>query len=230
MDKNILKQLKTDYEDLEIKPSDNLWEQIECELDSDSEMVKKPIFQWWKYAAVVVLLISISALFFVDFNSDKKHQNIVSVKESNDKNLNEIEQTKVINKDKPDLIFEENSKLLKEKSLAKSYSEIKPKEVKIEGVISVSEQNDIQKILETPKVIASINESQKLKTEISEKKKTSYITADDLLLGREFDRTREEAGNSRQFGVLDASKIKIKRPHSLRILGFKVFSDSISAE
>jgi len=49
-------------------------------------------------------------------------------------------------------------------------------------------------------------------------------------LAREFDRTREEAGNSRQFGVLDVSKIKIRRPHSLNIFGVKVFSDSTSAK
>ncbi|WP_312076121.1 hypothetical protein [Chryseobacterium sp.] len=228
MDKNILKQLKTDYENLEIKPSANLWDQIESGLDSSSEMTQKPSFQWWKYAVVIAFLITIGSLFY--FNQDKPLDNQKTI----------VTKCPVEDNFKPDEVIEStiSNKEITEKPIFK-------KEDLVKNQNNFTSEKSIEKI-QTPKNLALIepevktNEVPKIAPEkleipvtqslVVEKKKTSYISADDLLLGRELDKTREEASDSRQFGVLEASKLKIKRPHTLRIFGVKVFADSTSVK
>ncbi|MBD8081803.1 hypothetical protein [Chryseobacterium caseinilyticum] len=227
MDKNIQKQLKTDYEELEIKPSANLWDQIESELDTGSETFRKHTFHWWKYAAVIVLLISVGGLFY--FNTDKPlNNNTIITKNPSENNFRlteaiestipneEITKKSVFNK--VDVINDHN-KFVSEKSIEKIQTQINPE-------IIVKELKPIDTpvfALQTPQNINS-------KTNITEKKKTSYTTADELLLGRELDKTRVESSRSEQFGVVDASKLKIRRPGSLRIFGVKVFADSAATE
>ncbi|RTZ46532.1 hypothetical protein EJ377_20445 [Chryseobacterium arthrosphaerae] len=61
--------------------------------------------------------------------------------------------------------------------------------------------------------------------------KTDYIKADELLLGREFDKKREENRTDiRKFGALDMTKIKIKSPNTFKILGVTVYSDSLESK
>ena len=86
------------------------------------------------------------------------------------------------------------------------------------------------KIEQIAPVYAQTNEVSAVKTQTPERKKVSYISANELLLGREFDKTREEARSDKQFGVLDVSKIKIRRPHLLNILGVTVYSDSTASK
>ena len=72
MDKKILKQLKSDYEELEIKPSADLWSKIEAGIDEKINVSQKPALQWWKYAAVVLLLISFGTYFYFENQTDHK--------------------------------------------------------------------------------------------------------------------------------------------------------------
>lgn len=84
MKKEILRRLKSDYEKLEIKPSADLWDRIEpmrLETGKTSDLSSETSFQWWKYAAVVVLLISLGGLFY--FNSNQTERNNVVTKNSN---------------------------------------------------------------------------------------------------------------------------------------------------
>ncbi|WP_262147848.1 hypothetical protein [Chryseobacterium foetidum] len=227
MDKKILKQLKTDYEDLEIKPSANLWNQIEDGLDSGGETVQKHTFHWWKYAAVIVLFISVGGLFY--FNKDKPLDNkIIVIKSPAENNFKptEVVESAVANEEitkesvlnKKDLDDNQN-KFVSENSIKKIQA---PKRLEI-----IEKQ---LKSIETPVIALQKPENISFKTIITEKKKTSYTNADELLLGRELDKTRVESNRSEQFGVVDASKLKIKRPGSLRIFGVKVFADSATTE
>lgn len=227
MDKNILKQLKTDYEDLEIKPSANLWDQLESGLDSSSQTAQKSSYQWWKYAAVVALLISIGSLFY--FNKDKTLDNKIFVIKGNAENNfkpTEVVESAIANEEitkksvlnKKDLDDSQN-KFVSENSIEKIQA---PKRLEI-----IEKQ---LKSIETPVIALQKPENISFKTIITEKKKTSYTNADELLLGRELDKTRVESNRSEQFGVVDASKLKIKRPGSLRIFGVKVFADSATTE
>lgn len=233
MDKNILKQLKTDYEDLEIKPSVNLWDKIENGLNGTGETVQKPLFQWWKYAAVIVLLFSMGSLFYFNLDKTSKPKEIAkdtSLGNSSQSKNNPIEtfvssenliQTKTTEYKKASAKYEDIKNVsveftdkINEKTLPSSYSIVNKKE---------------NEIVEIPKLLIEKREPMMIKPIIAEKKKASYITADDLLIGRELDKTREENNkDQRKFGVFDISKIK--GPNSLRIFGFSVISDSIDSE
>lgn len=228
MDKKILKQLKSDYEELEIKPSSDLWDQIESGIDSSSETVQKARFQPLRYAAVIALLISVVGLFH--FNSDQASdiEKSVAVKMPSRNNFKPIDTTEsIIPKDE----INKKSVFYTAEIIGKQNDLVSKKRV---DKMQVPEDLEIiQKRTETIEIPAFEIEKSGipiLKTVITEKKKPSYTSADELLLGRELDKTRIESREHKQFGVLDASKLKLKRPSSLQIFGVHVFVDSIVTE
>ncbi|MEG1591611.1 hypothetical protein [Chryseobacterium sp.] len=227
MDKKIRKQLKTDYENLEIKPSKNLWGQIELGLGNDSETVQKPSFQWWKYAAVIVLLLSFGTLFYYNSNQFSGSKETIISQETPyyrpkaKKTVESIIPTEnVENLVSSEIIIKNNQKIFGSEKLTV--------ESKLPETLAVTEKEN--KVIEAPAVLAEKFEIPVMKPVIAERKKASYINADELLLGRELHKTRVETSKKEQFGVLDASKIKFRRPSSLQIFGVKIFSDSISTE
>ncbi|MBD3903946.1 hypothetical protein NAL32_04230 [Chryseobacterium sp. Ch-15] len=224
MDKNIRKQLKTDYENLEINPSENLWEQIELGLDSNPKTAQKPLFQWWKYAAVIIFLLSFGTLFY--YNSDQfsaSKETIVSQETQYNrpkakKTVKSIIPTEnVENLVSSEIIIKNNQKIFVSEKLTV--------ESRLPETLAVNEKEN--RVIEVSSVLAEKFETPVMKPIIAERKKASYINAEDLLLGRELDKTRVEIKKHRQFGVLDAAKLKFKRPSSLQVFGVHVFADSI---
>lgn len=232
MDKKIRKQLKTDYENLEIKPSADLWSKIEVGIDKEVNVAQKPTLQWWKYAAVVLLLISFGTYFY--FENQVDHKKILTKESPKDK----VEKVNIINKESHPK--SENLVVKAIQNIDSKANLINKEEEKPKQLISVNPQNISEKNLPEMKIkqdeteenlpLKEIDDLPIQKQMIAERKKVNYTNAEQLLLGRELDKTRVEIKNHRQFGVLDASKIKIRRPHSLKIFGVKVFSDSTSAE
>lgn len=222
MDKKILKQLKSEYEEIEIKPSSDLWDQIENGLESSSETVQKERFQWLRYAAVILLLISIGSVFY--FNSDKNsdpEKNVVIRKPSRN-HLKPTEKVKPIFPDKQasnkPVLIENNVEI---KTLNSALAQIQETN-KVQQLLPKKEI----KMIEITKISMDKIEIPVTKPLIAEHKKASYISADDLLVGRELDKTREENHNDqRKFGVFDMRKIK--GPNSLKIFGFTVISDTV---
>lgn len=224
----MLNKLKSDYEELEIKPSSDLWGRLEGKLDEKPEIVLKPSFQWWKYAAVIVLFISLGSLFY--FNSNQSDADKVKVASKTSETIQkpvEKQNEEVALNEKP-IQNQISSESGKKNSLSNSLSEKFSEKIELSKDIAVAEKENI--MVEVPPVLVEKQETNIIKPVVADRKKVSYISADDLLLGRELNETRKETQNHKQFGVLDVSKIKIKRPNSLRILGFKVFQDSTTTE
>lgn len=223
----MLNKLKSDYEELEIKPSSDLWDRLDGKLDRKPEIALKSSFQWWKYAAVIVLLISLGSLFY--FNSNKPQSEKVQVAGKTSENIlkpvekqNEVVALKVI---KNQVSSESGKKNSTSNSLPEKFAE----KIELAKDIAIAEKEN--KIVKVPEVLAEEKETNLIKPIVAERKKASYISADDLLLGRELDKAREENYNDqRKFGVIDMSKIKIKGPNSLKILGFTVISDSLKSK
>lgn len=231
MDKKILKQLKSDYEELKIKPSADLWSKIEAGIDQEVNVAQKPTLQWWKYAAVVLLLISFGTYFYFENQTD--HKKILTKRSSKDK----VEKVNVLN---------EESGPKSEKLVVKAIQNVDSKvnlinKEETKQLISANPQNISKKNLPEEKIkqdetlenpiIKEIDHLPIQKQTIAERKKVNYTNAEQLLLGRELDKTREENQNEqRKFGVLDIGKIKIKSPNSFKILGFTVYSDSLETK
>lgn len=218
MDKKILKQLKTDYEDLEIKPSASLWNQIEFGLDNDSETIQKSMFQWWKYAAVIVLLISFGALFY--FNSDQfsKSKEAIAVKKTPESNSKPTENIKSVAENKNEEPIT-NSEIIKSEKTQKKQSEI-----------LVETQNEVLK--ETPKIVNTefqigvkpeieinnkpeqlINESPQLVTAkpVVKEMKVKYITANDLIFQRKYsvEQKKNAPENTKRLGIIKINRISV---------------------
>jgi hypothetical protein len=57
------KHIKSQFKDREIQPSENAWEKISSELNSNSSK-KKPVYLWMGIAASVMVLIGIALFYF----------------------------------------------------------------------------------------------------------------------------------------------------------------------
>lgn len=227
MEKELLKQLKSDYEALEIKPSSDLWDRIEH--GSPESPVVRPgkRFQWLRYAAVLILLFSVSMLlYFNKTGQDSKTDKIVQrnpVKKSIETDGNSLPV--------PTIQIKEVKKS-QDNNFTRTVAS-KPSE---SGYIWKKKEPElIEKehiILKHQEINAPVPE-RNLNTLPDQKNiaKTDYIKADELLLGREFDKKREENRTDiRKFGALDMTKIKIKSPNTLKILGVTVYSDSLESK
>ena len=218
MDKKIRKQLKTDYEHLEIKPSANLWEQIELGLENNSETAQKPSFQWWKYAAVIVLLLSFGSLFY--YNSDQffKPKETIAVKkpvENKSESKDNIESVADNKNEEPST----TSEIIKSEKTQKKQSEI-----------LVETQNEVVK--ETPKIGNTefqigvkpeieinnkpeqlINESPQLATTkpVVKEMKVKYITANDLIFQRKYsvEQKKNAPENTKRLGIIKINRISV---------------------
>lgn len=233
MKNSMLNKLKSDYEELQIKPSSDLWDRLDEKLEKEPEMVLKQAFQWWKYAAAVILLISFGSLFYFNLNKTRFNDKPThyTVKKNGEKTMTPIHlefenQSAVSNEEKAG---KNEGKIVAENytTTTEEVSHLKKGNTTIQSQISEDKSQQFVNVdVQSAKV-----ENQPVNLPViaeAKKEKTKYINADELLLGREFDKTREENQNvHKQFGVLDASKIKVKSPNSLKILGFTIFSDSL---
>ncbi|AZB28984.1 hypothetical protein [Chryseobacterium balustinum] len=219
MDKNIRKPLKTDYENLEIKPSASLWNQIELGLDNDSETVQKPLFQWWKYAAVIVLLLSFGALFY--YNSDRllKPEEIIAVKKAVESNSKPTENIEVVADNKNEELNNISEIIIKSEKTQKKQSEIlvqsqsevlkeTPKMTNAETQISIKSEIEINN-----KPEQLIPESPQLATAQPAVKeaKVKYITANDLIFQRKYSIEKKENAqeNVKRLGIIMINRINV---------------------
>lgn len=226
MNNNMLNKLKSDYEELEIKPSSDLWERLEGKLEEKPQIALKSSFQWTKYAAVIVVLISLGSLFYFNLEGPSQIDEVKITQNTSEAILEPQE------KHNEGLVLNENqiqkpisSEIKRIHSQSYFPSENISEKEKFQS-LAVKEEENI--VVEVPSVLTEKPENNSEKPLIADRKKVSYISAEDLLIGRELDKTREENYNDqRKFGVIDMSKIKIKGPNSLKILGFTVISDSL---
>ncbi|MGO4710600.1 hypothetical protein AB4Y90_16140 [Chryseobacterium sp. 2TAF14] len=218
MDKKIRKQLKTDYENLEIKPSDHLWNQIELGLDKDSETVQKPLFQWWKYAAVIAVLVSLGTVFY--FNSDQslKPKEVIAAKNPDENNF---KPTKTIESDANDdenqnitsEIIVKSEKIQKKQSeiWVQSQPEVLKETLKIENPqsqINIKPEIEMntkpeQHISESPQLMAT--------KPVVKETKVKYVTANDLIFQRKYSIEKKENAqeNVKRLGIITINRINV---------------------
>ncbi|KAB1232702.1 hypothetical protein [Chryseobacterium viscerum] len=236
MKKELLKQLRSDYEGLEIKPSADLWsrmEQMGLEIEKSPAMSPKKAFQWWKYAAVLILLFSVGVLLY--FNENHSVNTIHSTAHTKPAKEN-IEKLFSQN---PDIHVAENIKTENNTSQKRVEENVSlPQTYQQEEIVQkerFSSSKEEQIIVSDYEIKAPVLDRNidilPDKASLAEKKKTEYIKADELLQGREFQKKREENKTDiRKFGTLDMTKIKVKSPNSLKIFGVTVFSDSLESK
>ncbi|WP_139166273.1 hypothetical protein [Chryseobacterium soldanellicola] len=199
------------------------------------DLSSKTSFQWWKYVAIVVFLISLGGLFYFNSNQTEKN-NIVAKNNHSKKSVKVKSNAEIINSDlnytENNIIITSNENKTDEIRQDKKVIIISQKPLQMSNsVIAVKEKDIVNYFSQNPVIEEKITNSTLEKPVIVEREKTSYIKAEELLLGREFDKTREESHeHHKTFGILDMERIKIKSPNSFKILGVTVFSDSLETK
>lgn len=229
MDKKILKQLKSDYEEREIKPSANLWDQIDAALEKESATPQKSSFSsnWWKYAAVVLLIISLGTFMYYNdgFNTEKTDyivkQNLkeeVLEKENYSKIIPTEEKTE-------EEISQEIVKETEHKVKQNSNEDLVPQKEAIQPQFSEHTESIIVTNQAETSIFHQEQTENNITPEISDTKKISYVTANDLLLGNELDKSREKANaDTRRFGVIHRDKV-FPKFNNVVVLGATVYID-----
>lgn len=235
MDKKILKQLKTDYEDLEIKPSENLWDQIELGLNNDSQTVQKPLFQWWKYAAVIVLLVSFGTLFYFNFDQFSKSKRAIAVKKTIENNSKPTENIKSVAENKneepsttSEIIKSEKTQKKQSEILVETQNEVVKETPKIGNTeFQISVKPDIE-INNKPEQL--INESPQLATTkpVVKEMKVKYITANDLIFQRKYsvEQKKNAPENTKRLGIIKINRISVS-PEFITIFSSSNNTDEI---
>ena len=229
MRKEMLKQLKSDYEELEIRPSADLWDRIEQGSPESTVLHREKRFQWLRYAAVLILLISVGTLLYFNETDQVGKAGIIvqgkPVGKTTETGLTSLSTPKIqiaeVKKIKDNNDQDQAIRAMDSKPSGSEYA-WKMKEPKlIEKEEIIFQHHEIN--VPTPE--RNLND---LPDQKNIAKKADYIKADELLLGREFDKKRNESRTDiRKFGTLDMTKIKLKAPNALKIFGVTVYSDSL---
>lgn len=225
-----MQNLKSKYEQKEMKVSDGLWDRVEEKLDQVPAKEQKPKIFWLRYAAVILLMIGLGGSFLmINHKSDiNENQEFANQTENSNQIVpsenNEVETLNPINNNSEN----DNQKLAVEnvnpstsKSINKenqNRTQVPEKEVSIKKEeISIPQpeeklaQNEIQKPKERPK----------------------YITSSDLLFGVEIDKAKSETPKS-AMGI-NISKPKndsdFPNPKRIKLFGITLYDkDSVTTK
>lgn len=236
MRKEILKQLRSDYERLEIKPSADLWDRMEQEMgDEPAVSLKKP-FQWWGYAAAVLVLLSVGTVIYYNLKTEADHKKTdYIVKEKLHKKVNPagsdlfiqpvISGEKTVQKDEAKIVAKDHEQIIVPEKAFAPEKEIKTEKIMLpehkEQQIAVQQAEETKTVQEN----TGINHSVPSVIAGEKRPKSNYINPDELLLGRELDKTRERSGrDDRKYGVIKLHKI-VPDVGNVTVLGVTVYLD-----
>ncbi len=239
MKKNMLNKWKSDYEEIEIKPSADLWDRLDHQLDSHHKSEPRSYGQWWKYAAIILLMVSVGTVIY--FNG---YKNMIDDKQTKVTAKNALKnKINPINVDSEHQNTLPNQEVLEGKTgqVIAKIPEGNTPEVSVHKKEEIRNQDRDQSQTQVfvqhqtdkaqPEIIINKNEKAAEFTQNhvvlaeTKKAKPGYIDADVLLLGREFEKTRENtAKEERKFGVFRLKKV-VPNVDNVTVLGVKVYID-----
>ena len=225
-----MQNLKSKYEQKEMKASDSLWDRLEEKLDQVPAKEKKPKMVWWRFVAVIILIVNFGAISWMTDIKNKVKENpefefrtdqISSVRQHSE-NTGEIQKSIPIKNSETEdqkLAFEninENQSVNKEPSIS---NQIPQKE------------NIIKK--EEPQIVSK-PEEKLAQTDIQKpREKVKYVSSSDLLFGVEIDKAKTETPKS-AMGI-NTPKIKSEpdfpNPKRIKLFGITLYDkDSITTK
>jgi len=225
-----MQNLKSKYEQQEMKVSDGLWDRLEEKLDQVPAKQKKPKIFWWRFVAVIILIVSFSGVSWMTDIKNKVKENpdftfrtdqISSVRQQSD-NTDAIQKSisvKVSETENPKLFLEnikENQSVKKENQTQNSIPE---------------RENLIKK--EEPQITSQPEEKLAQNNIAVPKQKVKYVSSSDLLFGVEIDKAKSETPKS----AMGINTIKSKNdsdfpsPKRVKLFGITLYDkDSITTK
>ena len=227
-----MQNLKSKYEQKEMKASDGLWDRLEEKLDQVPAKEKKPKVIWWRFVAVIILIVNFGAISWMTEIENK-------VKESSEFKFPQIENqissvrqhsenTEGIQKSIPIKNSETEDQKLAFENISENQSV--NKEQSISNQIPQKE-NIIKK--EEPQIVSK-PEEKLAQTDIQKpREKVKYVSSSDLLFGVEIDKAKTETPKS-AMGI-NTPKIKSEpdfpNPKRIKLFGITLYDkDSITTK
>lgn len=227
-----MQNLKSKYEQKEMKVSDSLWDRLEEKLDQAPAKEKKPKMVWWRFVAVIILIVNFGAISWMteienkvkessEFKFPQVENQISSVRQHSE-NTDEIQKSIPI----------KNSETEDEKLAFENISESQSvnKEQSISNQIPQKE-NIIKK--EEPQIVSKPEEQLAQNDVQKPKEKVKYVSSSDLLFGVEIDKAKTETPKS-AMGI-NTPKIKSEpdfpNPKRIKLFGITLYDkDSITTK
>ncbi len=229
-----MQNLKSKYEQQEMKVSDSLWDRLEEKLDQVPAKEKKPKVIWWRFVAVIILIVNFGAISWMTDIKNKVKENSgfefrtdqISSVLQNSENTNEIQKSIPIKNSE-----NENPKL-PVKSLGSSSTPFRMTNL-VKKEKSVSHQISEKELIikkEEPQIVSK-TEEQLAQTDIQKpREKIKYVSSWDLLFGVEIDKAKTETPKS----AMGINTIKSKNdsdfpnPKRIKLFGITLYDkDSI---
>lgn len=230
-----MQNLKSKFEQKEMKVSDSLWDRLEEKLDQVPAKEEKPKIVWLRYVAVALLMIGLGGSFLmINHKSDvKENQEFVNqtensnpIESSENNKVETLNPVKINSENDNQRLAVENKK---DSSTPLRMTEEIKKEIQNTSVVSEKE------ILIKKEEISIPQPEEKLaQNEIQKpKERPKYISSSDLLFGVEIDKAKSETPKS-SMGI-NVSKPKIDsdfpNPKRIKLFGITLYDkDSITTK
>ena len=235
-----MQNLKSKYEQKEMKASDGLWDRLEEKLDQVPAKEKKPKVIWWRFVAVILLMIGLGGSFLMINNKSNISENQEFASQTNNQNiaLTTIEQSE--NDDVEKLIPTKNSSKTNYQKLA--VENLKDSSTPFRITNSIKKENQITNSIpqkeniikkEEPQIVSK-PEEKLAQTDIQKpREKVKYVSSSDLLFGVEIDKAKTETPKS-AMGI-NTPKIKSEpdfpNPKRIKLFGITLYDkDSITTK
>ena len=235
-----MQNLKSKYEQQEMKASDGLWDRLEEKLDQVPAKEKKPKVIWWRFVAVILLMIGLGGSFLMINNKSNISENQEFASQTNNQNiaLTTIEQSE--NDDVEKLIPTKNSSKTNYQKLA--VENLKDSSTPFRITNSIKKENQITNSIpqkeniikkEEPQIVSK-PEEKLAQTDIQKpREKVKYVSSSDLLFGVEIDKAKTETPKS----AMGINTIKLKNdsdfpnPKRIKLFGITLYDkDSITTK
>ncbi|WP_312767966.1 hypothetical protein [Epilithonimonas sp.] len=229
-----MQNLKSKYEQQEMKISDSLWDRLEEKLDQVPAKEKKPKIIWLRYVAVILLMIGLGGSFLMinhktDINENQEFAN--QTENSDNQALIPSEQSgnvEIVKSNPVNSISDSDNQKFVVESLKGNQSFNKEKSVSNQ----ISEKELIIK-KEEPQIVPT-PEEQLAQTDIQKpREKVKYVSSSDLLFGVEIDKAKIETPKS----AMGINTIKSKNdsdfpnPKRIKLFGITLYEkDSITTK
>ena len=223
-----------------MKASDGLWDRLEEKLDQVPAKEKKPKVIWWRFVAVILLMIGLGGSFLMINNKSNISENQEFASQTNNQNiaLTTIEQSE--NDDVEKLIPTKNSSKTNYQKLA--VENLKDSSTPFRITNSIKKENQITNSIpqkeniikkEEPQIVSK-PEEKLAQTDIQKpREKVKYVSSSDLLFGVEIDKAKTETPKS-AMGI-NTPKIKSEpdfpNPKRIKLFGITLYDkDSITTK
>jgi hypothetical protein len=224
-----MQNLKSKYEQQEMKVSDSLWDRLEEKLDQVPAKEEKPKMIWWRYAAAVILIFGLGGIFWitnnkieVDNNQQFANQNSKSAPVEHSEN-NQVEE----------LINTKNNSQIDNQKFAVENVKDNPSVKKEKPALAQISEKELTIKKEEPQIVSK-PEEQLAQTDIQKpREKIKYVSSSDLLFGVEIDKAKTETPKS----AMGINTIKSKNdsdfpnPKRIKLFGITLYDkDSITTK